>query len=149
MQTAESNGVDMENLSVNVAQRGSSGLSGKMVGESAVANGASIQSSQPDKQVADVSNFVTSPKGVFDPESGLYLLQYRDQSTGEVTKQYPSEKVVDAYRRGTSEAAGAASSVAASTAASIKATTGGSLEKVGGSIPASGSSTTAAVSIDA
>jgi len=48
----------------------------------------------------DVSNYVTSPKGVVDPESGVYVLQYRDGATGEVLNQYPSAKAVDAYKRG-------------------------------------------------
>jgi len=48
----------------------------------------------------DVSNYVTSPKGIVDPQSGVYVLQYRDGATGEVINQYPSEKVVDAYKRG-------------------------------------------------
>jgi hypothetical protein len=54
------------------------------------------------KSSVDVSNYVTSPKGVVDPQSGVYVLQYRDGATGEVLNQYPSEKVVDAYKRGAS-----------------------------------------------
>jgi len=64
----------------------------------------------------DVSNYVTSPKGVVDPESGVYVLQYRDGATGEVLNQYPSAKAVDAYKRGASTAQ---SAVVASTAAPV------------------------------
>lgn len=61
------------------------------------AAGASSSAQQAN---VDVSNYVTSPKGVVDPQSGVYVLQYRDGATGEVLNQYPSEKVVDAYKRG-------------------------------------------------
>jgi hypothetical protein len=40
-----------------------------------------------------------SPKGIVDPESGVFVLQYRNQDTGEVKVQYPSKKVVEAYSR--------------------------------------------------
>ena len=53
---------------------------------------------------ADVTNFVTSPKGVVDPQSGVYVLQYRDGETGEVEMQYPSKKAVAAYQRSDSAA---------------------------------------------
>lgn len=38
-----------------------------------------------------------SPKGIVDPESGVFVLQYRNHDTGEVKVQYPSKKVVEAY----------------------------------------------------
>lgn len=46
-----------------------------------------------------------SPKGVVDPQSGMYMLQYRDSSTGDVKVQYPSPKVVKAYNAGAALAA--------------------------------------------
>lgn len=39
-----------------------------------------------------------SPKGTIDAESGFYILEYRNQDTGEVKVQFPSRKVVTAYR---------------------------------------------------
>lgn len=39
-----------------------------------------------------------SPKGIVDAESGFFILEYRNQDTGEVKVQYPSKKVVSAYR---------------------------------------------------
>lgn len=43
--------------------------------------------------------FVSSPKGAIDAESGLYVIKFRDSGSGEVTMQYPPEKVVKEYRR--------------------------------------------------
>lgn len=90
----------MGNLSINSALNGATGSPGKVAAEAVSAvKSVEAQVAQPIK-ASELANFVTSPKGVFDPESGLYLLQYRDQSTGQVTRQYPSEKVVDAYKKG-------------------------------------------------
>ncbi|WES30392.1 hypothetical protein [Varunaivibrio sulfuroxidans] len=49
---------------------------------------------------ADPAKGLTSPVGVVDPASGVYVLQFRDSKTGEVEVQYPSAKVVNAYRQG-------------------------------------------------
>lgn len=48
----------------------------------------------------DPTKGLTSPVGVVDPASGVYVLQFRDSKTGEVEVQYPSAKVVNAYRQG-------------------------------------------------
>jgi len=86
----------------------------------------------------DVSNYVTSPKGIVDPESGVYVLQYRDGATGEVLNQYPSEKAVSAYKRGASNGEVASPPPVATTdaqSASV-ATPGGTTptQAVGGSV---------------
>jgi len=70
--------------------------------EVGTASGGGVGSSIGSKSAPDVSDYVTSPKGVVDPQSGVYILQYRDGATGEVLNQYPSAKVVDAYKRGAS-----------------------------------------------
>lgn len=49
---------------------------------------------------ADPAKGLTSPVGVVDPASGVYVLQFRDSKTGEVEVQYPSAKVVSAYKQG-------------------------------------------------
>ena len=40
-----------------------------------------------------------SPKGVIDAESGVYVVQFRNSSTGNVNFQYPNKKVVAEYTR--------------------------------------------------
>jgi len=76
------------------------------------ATNTGVIASTGERSAPDVSNYVTSPKGVVDPQSGVYVLQYRDGATGEVLNQYPSAKVVDAYKRGASNGEVAASPVA-------------------------------------
>jgi len=76
------------------------------------ATGTGAKASTGERSAPDVSNYVTSPKGVVDPQSGVYVLQYRDGATGEVLNQYPSAKVVDAYKRGASNGEVATSPVA-------------------------------------
>lgn len=45
------------------------------------------------------AEFFSSPHGKIKPESGVFVIQFRDASTGEVLLQYPSEKVVAEYQR--------------------------------------------------
>jgi hypothetical protein len=40
-----------------------------------------------------------SPKGMIDAESGVYVVQFRNASTGNVNFQYPNKKVVAEYTR--------------------------------------------------
>ena len=40
-----------------------------------------------------------SPKGVIDAKSGVYVVQFRNSSTGNVNFQYPNKKVVAEYTR--------------------------------------------------
>jgi hypothetical protein len=40
-----------------------------------------------------------SPKGVIDAKSGVYVVQFRNASTGNVNFQYPNKKVVAEYKR--------------------------------------------------
>lgn len=40
-----------------------------------------------------------SPKGNIDPQSGVYVVQFRNASTGNVDFQYPNKKVVAEYVR--------------------------------------------------
>lgn len=108
----------MGNLSINSALNGATGSPGKVAAEAvSAAKSVEAQAAQQASAPPSKAAIVTSPKGVFDPESGLYLLQYLDQSTGEVTKQYPSEKVVDAYRRGSIPVKSSASSGSESSSA--------------------------------
>jgi len=108
----------MSDLSINSVSNGAvSPLKAVSQSEANAASGAGAKASlRPDTSV-DVSNYVTSPKGVVDPESGVFVLQYRDGSTGEVMKQYPSEKVVAAYKRGAAGGDGAGASAQPATTA--------------------------------
>ena len=58
---------------------------------------ASATSSAPESGTHVAPAYV-SPKGAVDPESGIFVLQYRDTDTGEVRVQYPAQKVVSAYQ---------------------------------------------------
>ena len=63
-----------------------------------------IKSSSTDQTVKALNNtgvrpeFV-SPKGVIDAKSGVYVVQFRNASTGNVNFQYPNKKVVAEYVR--------------------------------------------------
>lgn len=99
------------------------------------------------RSVSDVSNHV-SPKGLVDPQSGVYVLQFRDGETGEVLNQYPSEKVVDAYKRGASNGGGQSApkeGVASVSSSSSGAVVAGSI----GTASSSSVSTTSEVSAPA
>ena len=111
------------------------------------AAGAAPNASVGKGSAPDVSNYVTSPKGVVDPKSGVYVLQYRDGATGEVLNQYPSQKAVSAYKRGAENGEVAAPPAATSTAQSgagqstppgAVSTPSGSVESVGAPSPAVG-----------
>lgn len=99
----------MSDLSVNTAPESVVSSSRKATAHTEVktVSQADANATARKPSSADVSNFVTSPKGVVDPQSGVYVLQYRDGETGEVEMQYPSKKVVAAYQRG--DGAGSAS----------------------------------------
>jgi hypothetical protein len=62
------------------------------------------KSSSTDQTVKALNNtgvrpeFV-SPKGVIDAKSGVYVVQFRNASTGNVNFQYPNKKVVAEYVR--------------------------------------------------
>jgi hypothetical protein len=64
----------------------------------------SLKSSSTEPSVKAINNtsvrpeFV-SPKGVIDAESGVYVVQFRNASTGNVNFQYPNKKVVAEYTR--------------------------------------------------
>lgn len=47
-------------------------------------------------------------KGKIDTNSNMYLIEVRSRKTGDVVAQYPSEKVVAAYKRGEAEQKAAA-----------------------------------------
>ncbi|MCR4376889.1 MAG: hypothetical protein NUV50_02210 [Rhodospirillales bacterium] len=90
----------MSDLSISLALGGAENASARVSRSGSKSAPVTGAAGHPAK--VDVTNFVTSPKGVVDPESGVYVLQYRDGATGEVLNQYPSAKVVDAYKRGDS-----------------------------------------------
>lgn len=130
----------MSDLSVKTALDGAVSQprrSASIETKSAPGQGVALAAGQGSAKSAspDVSNYVTSPKGVVDPESGVYVLQYRDGATGEVLNQYPSEKAVSAYKRGASNGE-AASPVATTDAQSASAATSGATptQAVGGSV---------------
>lgn len=55
---------------------------------------------QPQEKPNDPALGYISPVIHVDSESGVAILQYRDNSTGDVTTQIPSETVVKRYREG-------------------------------------------------
>ncbi|MBF0246982.1 MAG: hypothetical protein HQL36_02755 [Alphaproteobacteria bacterium] len=92
---------------------------------------------------------MTSPKGVVDPQSGMYILQYRDQSSGEVTRQYPSQKVVAAYRKGDNEVQQAKPQQAPAEGSAVPVPTGVAAETAGVAVQATAPATTSAPSTGA
>ncbi|MDK9721412.1 MAG: hypothetical protein OEL53_09545 [Rhodospirillales bacterium] len=54
---------------------------------------------QPEAKPVDPVGFI-SPVIHVDSQAGVAILQYRDNATGEVTAQIPSETVVKRYRAG-------------------------------------------------
>ncbi len=55
---------------------------------------------QPEAKHADAGLGYISPVIHVDSEAGVAILQYRDNSSGDVTAQFPSETVVKRYREG-------------------------------------------------
>jgi len=45
------------------------------------------------------AEFVSSPKGRIDSDSGMFVIQFRDRSSGEVTMQFPAEKAAGVYKK--------------------------------------------------
>lgn len=58
----------------------------------------SVAPSETSTKLAERPKFV-SPKGNIDPSSGVYVVQFRNASTGNVDFQYPNKKVVAEYSR--------------------------------------------------
>ncbi|MCW8914809.1 MAG: hypothetical protein OQK24_03030 [Magnetovibrio sp.] len=108
------------------------------------ASASARQSSAP-----DVSNYVTSPKGVVDPSSGVFVLQYRDGATGEVKMQYPSAKAVDAYQRSGGEGTSTEQAASSVTQASGGEATGAGVETSTVSTTTTTTASTAAASAPA
>lgn len=115
------------------ASSGAAGVSSVAKRADSVAEGAGSSSGK--HEAPSVSDFVTSPKGVVDPQSGVYVLQYRDGDTGEVTKQYPSAKVVDAYKHGALNGVVAPASPAATDSATAGTVTTSGQSSSSGSVP--------------
>lgn len=115
----------MSELSIQTAYEGAVGPQKAAVKpEARAVSGGNESLSAGKKLIADVSNYVTSPKGVVDPQSGVYVLQYRDGATGEVLNQYPSAKVVDAYKRGARSGEAASAPVASVVSAQSRSVEG-------------------------
>lgn len=64
-----------------------------------------------------------SPKGNIDPQSGIYVVQFRNASTGNVDFQYPNKKVVAEYSRSDKLAPASSSEGASQSTASASAST--------------------------
>ncbi len=87
----------------------------------------------PTKTSLDLSErpkFV-SPKGNIDPQSGVYVVQFRNASTGNVDFQYPNKKAVAEYTRSDKLAPadssdGASQASASSASASVAFSSAGS-----------------------
>ena len=91
----------MENQSValNSARVGASVSATPSVNEGAASARAKVNTSDvPSASSGNLAPAYVSPKGVVDPESGVFVLQYRDGETGDVEVQYPSQKAVSAYQ---------------------------------------------------
>jgi len=59
---------------------------------------ASVAPNETASKLVERPKFV-SPKGNIDPQSGVYVVQFRNASTGNVDFQYPNKKVVAEYSR--------------------------------------------------
>jgi hypothetical protein len=73
-------------------------------GVEAVASGAESSADATNTAATSVKSGSTpaqfiSPVYKFDPVAQLDVLTFRNTSTGDVTVQYPAEKVVEQYRR--------------------------------------------------
>lgn len=74
------------------------GLNSQVVRYKAHESSSSVQSELSRLKFSDTPQFV-SPKGSVDPQSGVYIVQFRSASTGNVDFQYPNKKVVAEYSR--------------------------------------------------
>ena len=54
-------------------------------------------------KVPPPSEFLSSPKGKIDSDSGMFVVQFRDKD-GKVTMQYPPDKAAHEYARSSSGA---------------------------------------------
>lgn len=91
--------MDNQTVTSSVAQSNASSYASHSVGGVARTTSAQVVSPSTAKNIiAQGGPVYISPKGIVDAESGFYILEYRNQDTGEVKVQYPSRKVVTAYR---------------------------------------------------
>lgn len=91
--------MDNQTVTSSIARSDASSYVSHSTGESVRSASAQVVSSPTAKNIiAQGGPVYISPKGIVDAESGFYILEYRNQDTGEVKVQYPSKKVVSAYR---------------------------------------------------
>lgn len=88
----------MSDMSINAV---SSGASASVRSQAQTASAAAAAVSVVASQGAsiDYSNRVDNLKGIVDPNSGVFVIQQREGSTGAVKNEYPSKQVVAAYKR--------------------------------------------------
>jgi hypothetical protein len=69
---------------------------GSIASVQASSSGVAVETAQA---VQETGPAYFSPRITYDNSIGLTILQLRDRDTGEVRNQYPSEHVVEEYRR--------------------------------------------------
>ncbi len=85
----------MSDLSINTTLPGTN----SMPSRTAASSGGGTPAPAPAKNPVPVpSEFITSPKGTIDSNSGMFVVQFRD-GDGKVTMQYPAPKASFAYKR--------------------------------------------------
>ncbi len=84
--------LDVDVKSVQAPQYTASRPTAKVSSQTAAPVVKKVESIQP-------ADFVSSPKGRIDSDSGLFVIQFRDRSSGEVTMQFPSEKAAGVYKK--------------------------------------------------
>jgi len=91
--------MDNQTVTSNLARSNASSYVSHSVGGGVRTTSAQVVSPSTTKNIiAEGGPVYISPKGTIDAESGFYILEYRNQDTGEVKLQFPSRKVVTAYR---------------------------------------------------
>ena len=91
--------MDNQTVTSSLARSDASNYVSRSVGGGVRSTSAQVVSPATAKNIiAQGGPVYISPKGTIDAESGFYILEYRNQDTGEVKVQFPSRKVVTAYR---------------------------------------------------
>lgn len=114
--------MDNQTVTSSLPRSNASSYASHSVGGGVRSASAQVVSASTTKNIiAQGGPVYISPKGIVDAESGFYILEYRNQDTGEVKVQYPSRKVVTAYRGAGSEPVQEASSQDAKPASNSEA----------------------------
>jgi len=95
----------MSDISINTTLRGTSSMPSRSVSSSG-GGGGSVSTPSP---IPVPGQLITSPKGTIDSNSGMFVVQFRDND-GKVTMQYPAPQASSAYKQGAAVNSSAAAS---------------------------------------